>query len=81
MFHRLLQVIEKTGTEIFPEPDSLGAPLAQEQDLGRVSNTTRIVPVRGKEGAHLLDGMGRADLPLRGKLGWMTPWFVTARPT
>ena len=30
-------------------------------------------PVNGEEGAHLQDGMGRSHLPLRGKLGWMTP--------
>jgi hypothetical protein len=29
--------------------------------------------VRGEEGAHLLGGTGRSHLPLRGKLGWMTP--------
>ena len=30
-------------------------------------------PVNGEEGAHLRDGTGRSHLPLRGKLGWMTP--------
>jgi len=29
--------------------------------------------VRGEEGAHLSEGTGRSHLPLRGKLGWMTP--------
>src|SRR5271170_3530520 len=35
--------------------------------------------VDGDEGAHLQDGTGRSHLPLRGKLGWMTPWFGLAK--
>ena len=30
-------------------------------------------PVSGEEGAYLQDVTGRPQLPLRGKLGWMTP--------
>ena len=32
-------------------------------------------PVSGEEGAHLQGCAGRSHLPLRGKLGWMTPWL------
>jgi hypothetical protein len=39
---------------------------------GSRSNAIRIVLKWGK-GAHLYDGTGRYHLPLRGKLGWMTP--------
>jgi hypothetical protein len=36
-------------------------------------------PVRGKKGAHVPDGMGRSDPPLRGKLGRMTLWSRLGR--
>jgi putative transposase len=51
------------------------------QQRPTISAPTTIPQCCTYNGPHLLDGMGRADLPLRGKLGWMTPWFVTARPT
>jgi|SRR5579862_132715 len=34
----------------------------------------------GRKGPNLSDGTGRSHLPLRGKLGWMTPGPVTPRP-
>jgi hypothetical protein len=40
--------------------------------MGRVPHDPHR-PLNGEEGAHLKDGMGRSHLPLRGKLGWMTP--------
>jgi hypothetical protein len=74
MFHRLLQVIEKAGTEISLRRTvwvlylhKCKAWVAFQLDPHR--------PVRGKEGARLLGGMVRSDQPLPGKLGWMTSWL------
>jgi len=40
-------------------------------------NTIRIVGGREGRGPPK-DGSNRSHLPLRGKLGWMTPWFSPA---
>jgi hypothetical protein len=47
--------------------------------VGRVPTRSELT-VSGEEGAHLLKAPGRSHLPLRGKLGWMTPWFGPPRP-
>jgi hypothetical protein len=40
--------------------------------VGRVPTRSELT-VSGEEGAHVLKAPGRSHLPLRGKLGWMTP--------
>jgi hypothetical protein len=47
--------------------------------VGRVSSRSAS-SVTGEEGALSRGDSGRSHLPLRGKLGWMTPGPVTPRP-
>jgi hypothetical protein len=52
--------------------NGFGHPTCNGYGVGRVPHDPHR-SLNGEEGAHLKDGTGCYHLPLRGKLGWMTP--------
>jgi hypothetical protein len=77
VFDRLLQVIEKAGTEILPEGTVWALGLHRDKAWVAFQFDPHR-PVGGKEGAHLLGGMGRFRPASEREARMDAPWFSHA---